>query len=285
MRTTPRLSLLALLLALIGYSLPVLAETEDPLFASIRKAGQVKVALASAPPYMVVSPTGEATGSSVDLQNMVLKGMGMPALAPVLTQWDAMIPGLQAYQFDYIGAGLNITEARCKILVFSTPYYAAQTGLYVSPGNPKHLTGLAQIAHSSDIKVATLPGLDSYQGYALKQGVKPEQITIAPDIQAGAAIVTSGRADAFFIGQFTISDPQQKGLEVVVDEQSPVYGSAIAFRKEDVHFRDAFNEQLNSLIRSGAIQNLYEKYRIPNGDTLAKLLGKFTKASDLVSKL
>ncbi|MCA6112205.1 ectoine/hydroxyectoine ABC transporter substrate-binding protein EhuB [Bradyrhizobium cenepequi] len=280
MRNTSKLSLLVVLLASIGYSFATFAQTEDPL-ASIRKAGQVKVALASVPPYIVLSPSGEATGSSVDLQNMVLKELGLPALTPVVTGWDAMIPGLQARQFDYLGAGLNITEARCKAVLFSMPYYAAQIALFVQPGNPKHLKSVAEVARRPDIKLAAI-ATSAQQTYALRQGVKSEQVMIVPDIQAGAATVIGGRADAFIVGQFSIANPKQKGLEVVVDKDSPVDGSGAAFRKEDKAFRDAFNKQLTLLIKNGAIQKLYEKYGIENGDVEAQLLGKFTKASDLV---
>ncbi|WP_271605844.1 ectoine/hydroxyectoine ABC transporter substrate-binding protein EhuB [Bradyrhizobium sp. CCBAU 11434] len=281
MRPTPKLSLLVLLCTLIGCSLPVFAETDGTLFGSIRKAGEAKVALASVPPYINVSPSGEATGSSVDLQNMVLKNLGLPALKPVLTGWDSMIPGLQAQQFDYIGAGLNITEARCKAVIFSTPFYAAQSGLYVLPGNPKHLTSVADFVHRPEIKLAAI-ATSAQQAYALKQGVKSDQVMIVTDIQAGAATVIGRRVDAFVVGQFSIPNPEQKGLELIVDKESPIDGSGAAFRKEDKAFRDAFNEQLNRLIRSGTIQTLYEKYGIANGDIEAELLAKFSKASDLV---
>ncbi|MCA6112202.1 transporter substrate-binding domain-containing protein [Bradyrhizobium cenepequi] len=281
MRVRSKASVLVVLLSL-AISYPTFAQHEGRLFASIRKARAVKVALASLPPYITMSPNGEATGSSVDLQKMVLKSMGFHSLKPMLMGWDAMIPALQAYQFDYIGAGLAISEERCKVLVFSAPYYAAQAGLFVLPGNPKHLTSVANVAERPDIKLAMLPSLSSYQGYALKKGVKPDQIIIVPDVQAGAATVLNGRADAYMGGQFNIPHPADKGLNVIVDEQSPVIASAAAFRKEDVAFRDAFNQQLNLLIRNGTMQSLYEQYGIANGDEQARLLAKFAKASDVV---
>ncbi|MCA6112198.1 transporter substrate-binding domain-containing protein [Bradyrhizobium cenepequi] len=277
-----KLSLLGLLLTLTSYSFSTFARAEGALFGSIREANEVKVALASVAPYITLSPSGEVTGPSVDLQNMVLKGMGLKALTPILTGWDAMIPGLQAHQFDYIGAGITISDERCKAVLFSTPHYAAHAGLFVLRGNPKHLTSVADIARRPEIKLATGRSLDEYRVYALKQGVKPEQIIPVPDIQAGAAMVIGGRADAYIVGQFTIPNPEERGLEVVVDKQSPVYASAVAFRKEDMKFREAFNEQLLVLIKNGTIQKLYEKYGIPNGDKLAKLLANFTKAKDIV---
>ncbi|UVO35790.1 transporter substrate-binding domain-containing protein [Bradyrhizobium arachidis] len=281
MISTPKLSFLVLLLSVICHSFPTFAD-EDVHLDSIRKAGKIKVAIGSAPPYSMVSPTGEATGASIDLLNRALKGMGLPALSPVLLAWDALIPGLQAQQFDFVGAAVNITAEQCKVVLYSTPYYAGQAGLFVLPGNPKHLTTVAEVARRPDIKIATLPSLTTYQGNALKQGVKPEQIIVVPDVQAGAAAVIGGRVDAFVVGQFTIPDPQQKGLEVVVDEQSPVYASGTVFRKEDKAFRDEFNKQLNSLIKGGAIQELYQKYGIANAEAQAKLLTKLNKASDVV---
>ncbi|WP_439360400.1 transporter substrate-binding domain-containing protein [Bradyrhizobium sp. DASA03007] len=279
---TPKLSFFVLLLTLAGYSFPTSAQPEDRLLASLRKDGKITVALTSVPPFMIMSPSGEATGASVDLQNMVLKNMGLPALTPVLTDWAAMIPGLQVKQFDYIGAGWNITEALCKTVVFSAPYYATQAALFVLAGNPKHLTGAGDVARRSEIKLAVVGKGSPYEQYALKQGVKPEQIIYVPDIQAGVATVTGGRADAYIVGQFSIPNPEQKGLEAVVDERSPVYASAFTFRKENAGFRDAFNERLIPLIRNGTMDKLYEKYGLPNWNTQARLLANLNKASDVV---
>ncbi|WP_143271798.1 transporter substrate-binding domain-containing protein, partial [Bradyrhizobium mercantei] len=168
MRAIAKLSLPVFLLTLLVYGFPTFAQGNDSLLASIRKAGQVKVALASLPPSMIISPDGKATGASVDLQNMVLSAMGLPSLTPALTEWTAMIPGLQSRQFDYVGAGLSITEAACKAVVFSTPTYAAQIGLYVLPGNPKHLRSVADIAHRPDIKLAVVR-ISAQYPYVLKQ--------------------------------------------------------------------------------------------------------------------
>ncbi len=280
MRVRRKLSLLVLLVMLTGYSLPTFSQTEDPLFASIRKAGKVRVAIASLPPYMMMSPSGEATGAIVDLHNMVLKRLGLPAITPVITQWDAMIPGLQAHQFDYV-ASLAITEARCKELLFSAPHYAYQLGLFVLLGNPKRLTGVADVARSPDIKVAMITSA-AWMSYALNQGVKPAQLVRVPDVQASLATVVGGRADVYIDSQVSIPSPEQKGVELVVDEKSPVFGSGAVFRKEDVRFRDAFSEQLRLLIRSGAIEELSNKYGITNGDAEAQLLAKLTKASESV---
>ncbi|MBB4367118.1 polar amino acid transport system substrate-binding protein [Bradyrhizobium sp. CIR18] len=270
-----------LLIASAGYSYLAFAQSDRDLFASIRKAGEVKVASASIPPYQFVSPEGKPKGAGIELQNMVLKAMGLPELTPLWLDWNAMTPGLQAHHFDYVGAGFNITEERCKVVIFSRPFYAALAALHVLPGNPKHLTTVADIARSPDTKLAVISP-DLYEDYALKQGVKPDQIVRVPDVTAGVATVVGHRADAYIVSQFAVTDPAKAGVEVVVDKQSPLAASAPMFRKDDVAFRDAFSRQLGILIENGTYEKLWAKYGAPHGDEMAPLLAKLTKAGDIV---
>jgi polar amino acid transport system substrate-binding protein len=273
----PRVLLPVVLFVASGYSLPTHAEGDDALLASIREAGASKAAIASAAPWASISPSGEAQGYLVDVTNLALTGMGAPKISAVLTTWDAMIPGLQAHRFDFVPAGLLVTEARCKVVAFSAPITAQQDGLYVPPGNPKHLTGYAQVAQSPGIKLAVLSG-SAQEAYAVKQAVKSEQLVRVPDIQAGVATVVGGRSDAFAVGQFSVPNPQQKGVELVVDQQAPVSSIAVAFRKDDKRFRDEFNRQIEALRSNGAMKDLYAgKYGFPNWDVLAGI----TSTNDL----
>jgi polar amino acid transport system substrate-binding protein len=249
----------------------------DDTLATMKKAGDVKIAVASTPPWAFLSPGGEPQGYLLDVSALVLKGMGAPKMTPTLTTWDAMIPGLQARRFDFVPAGLLITEARCKVVAFSQPITAQQDALYVLPGNPKQLTGYDQVATLADVKLAVLTG-SAQEAYAKKRGVKPDQLVGVPDVQAGIATVVGGRANAFAVGQFSVPNAKERGVDIVVDRQAPVVGIGIAFRKEDAAFRDAFNKQLDTLRGNGTMKDLYAtKYGLPNWDVLARL----TKASDV----
>ncbi|MCK1406837.1 hypothetical protein [Bradyrhizobium sp. 76] len=98
MRAT--LKWLILLLVVTGYSFSALAETEDPLFASVHKAGQFKVGVCLAPSYVVASPDGRVTGYAIDIVNLVHKGIDLPPLTPQMLAWeDAHVPALQADTF------------------------------------------------------------------------------------------------------------------------------------------------------------------------------------------
>ena len=111
------------------------AQSDDALLASMRKSGEAKVAIAAAPPWAFMSPGGEPQGYVVDLAAAALKSMGVAKISATVTTWDAMIPGLQAKRFDFVPAGLLITEARCKVVAFSAPVTAQQDALYVLPGS------------------------------------------------------------------------------------------------------------------------------------------------------
>jgi len=241
---------------------------DTPLISSMAQAGSAKIALAAAPPWAFILPSGEAQGYMVDVTGELMKALGVAKLQPVATTWDAMIPGLQAKQFDFIPAGLNITAARCQVVAFSAPISVHQDGLYLAPGNPKGLTGYDSVAKSADVKLAVLAG-SSQEAYALRRGVKADQLIRVPDIQAGIAAVKGDRAAAFALGQFSVSNPAQRGVELVVDKDAPLQGIGIAFRKEDAPSRDAINAQLMLLKSSGRLQELYEKkYGFPNWDRL-----------------
>lgn len=287
MRATPKLSLLVLLLTLTGYSFPAPAQTDDALLASIRKAGEVKAAMGSAPPLLGVSPTGKATGYMAEITNLALKGMGLPELTPVLTGWSAMIPSLQAKHVDFVVPGPQANEARCKAALYSAPVFLQRNGLYVRSGNPKKLTSVSQFVSNPELKLGVIPG-GNPEAYALQLGVKPEQLVRVNDDQAGASTVIGGRADAYLTGQFSIRNLKQQGLDVAVDMQGPFVMYGALFRKEDVRFRDALSVQINALRANGKMRETMVKFAadagIPEKDMAVTwdTLSKIQKISEVV---
>lgn len=248
----------------------------DPLLTAMRSAGAAKVAIAQLPPYAYLTPDGQPAGYLADVSSSVMKALGVPRLSATVTTFDAMIPGLEAQQYDFAPGGLNITSARCQVVIFSAPVTVQHDAVFVRAGNPEHLTGYASIARDPRAKAAFLAG-SPQEAYALKQGVRQGQIVTVPDAQSGIAAVTGGRADALVIGQFSVPASELKGIAVVVDTSSPLAGVGIAFRKSDTAFRDAFNQALSKLRANGTLQRLYTKYGFPNWSLLAVT----TKVADI----
>jgi polar amino acid transport system substrate-binding protein len=253
-----------------------LQATSDPVLTAMRGSGAAKVAIAQLPPYAYLTPGGQPAGYLADVSSSVMKNLGVPRLVATVTTFDAMIPGLEAQQYDFASGGLNITSARCQVIIFSEPVTVQHDAVYVRAGNPKHLTGYASIARDPSVKAAVLAG-SPQEAYALKQGVRQGQIVTVPDAQSGIAAVTGGRADTLVIGQFSVPASERKGIDSVVDTTSPLAGVGIAFRKSDVAFRDAFNGALDKLRANGTLQRLYAKYGFPNWSVLAAT----KKASDI----
>lgn len=255
------------------------ADDTAPLVSAMQQAGEARVAIASAPPWAYSSPTGEPKGYLIDVAEEVLKAWGIPKLSATVTTWDAMIPGLDAKQFDFVPSGLNITAARCEVVAFSAPVSAQQDALYVRPDDSEGLTGYASFIDAPDRKLAILSG-SSQEAFAQKAGVQRDQLVIVPDIQAGIAAVLGSRADAFAVGQFSVPDPEKRGVKRIVDENSPVVSIGIVFRKSDRDARDAFNQQLDVLRSNGTLEQLYaQKYGFPNWSVLADL----SRASDVIA--
>lgn len=277
-RTLGRAVAAVLAAANLAAATPAIAQ--DKLTAAMVQAGAARIGIAQAPPYAFISPTGEAQGYLVEILAAALMPLGVAKLQATATTFDAMIPGLQARQFDLLPGGLNVTAARCQVVVFTAPVTMQQDALYVKPGNPKKLAGYASVARETAVQLAVLTG-SSQEAFALKTGVPASQLVKVPDIQAGIAAVTGGRADAFVAGQFSVSKPGDRGVEAVVDTASPSVGIAFALRKEDVATRDAINAELNKLRADGTMRRLYaEKYGFATWDGLSKL----SKAGDLVAE-
>lgn len=239
------------------------------LLASMKQAGYARVALAQAPPYATISASGQASGYLVQVTEQVLGKLGVARLQATATTYDAMIPALQAGQYDLLPGGLNITEARCKAILFSQPLSVQHEGLAVPAGNPKRLRDYESVAADPALRLAVFSG-SSQQSFALAQGIKQSQLVAVPDSQTGITAVTSGRADAFAAGQFTLQAQKDKKapIDVLVDTASKLSGVGIGFRRDDRAARDEFDRVLTQLRQDGTLTRLYAANGFTNGDLL-----------------
>src|SRR5439155_25430281 len=91
------------------------------------------------------------TGEASNVAKAVMQKLGVPDVEGVLTEFGALIPGLNANRFDMIAAGMFITPQRCNAILFSNPDYVAAEALAVKAGNPHHLTDYKSIANSQAV--------------------------------------------------------------------------------------------------------------------------------------
>lgn len=212
----------------------------------VQRTGTIRIGFANEVPYAYIDLQGQVTGESPEIAKAVFAQLGVKKVEPVLTEWGALIPGLQAQRFDVIAAGMYITPARMQQVLFADPHYQMRDTLLVQKGNPSHLYSYADIAADPALRLAIVAGTAEYD-YAVGAGVAEEQILQVPNTIAQFQAVMTQRADAAVGTALTMKDMAAKSegrLEAVAeftDDPAHIGYGALAFRKEDIDLRDAVN--------------------------------------------
>ncbi|MFE6283243.1 ectoine/hydroxyectoine ABC transporter substrate-binding protein EhuB [Streptomyces sp. NPDC057877] len=218
----------------------------------LKEQGYVKVAYANEAPYGY-EENGELKGEAPTLHREIFKALGVEELRPTFSEWDGLIPGLQAGKYDVISAGMAIIPERCEKALFSEPEFISPTALMVKAGNPKKLTDLAS-AKAAGASIGVMSGAVE-KSYATAAGIAEGDIKTLQKPQDGADAVKGGRIDAFLLTGISLNwlAKNNSGLEVTdsflpeidgVTQYSP--GGAV-FRKGSEDLRDAFNRELKKI--------------------------------------
>lgn len=216
---------------------------------TLKQNSSIRIGYANESPFAYTETDGKVTGESPEIAKIIFGKMGINKIDGVLTEWGSLIPGLRAGRFDVIAAGMYITPARCKQVLFTDPQYQLPDALLVAKGNPKNLHSYEDVAKNPDVKLAIMAGTVNLQ-YARDSGVKESQILQVPDTTAQLQAVRAGRADAAVGTQLTMKGLAGKGGDKVQamtefkDDPSHIGYGALAFRPEDKDLRDAVNAEL-----------------------------------------
>lgn len=219
----------------------------------LRKQGFVRVAYANEAPYGYMEGK-TLKGEAPALHAEIFKALGVDELKPTLSEWDGLIPGLQAGKYDVVSAGMAITAERCANAIFSEPEFISPTALMVKKGNPKKLTDLAS-AKAAGVTVGVMSGAVE-ASYAKGAGIDEGKIKTLQKPQDGADAVKGGRIDAFLLTGISLrwlakTNPDTEVTEAFVPELDGVKqfspGGAV-FRKGNEDLRDSFNRELKKIV-------------------------------------
>ena len=244
----------AALVALAAFAVSVTASAETTL-ERVQRTGEIRIGYANEAPFAYTLPDGRVTGESPEIARIVFGKLGVSKVHAVLTEWGGLIPGLLAGRFDVIAAGMYVTPARARQVLFTDPHYQLGDTLLVARGNPKKLHSYADIAARKDVKLAIMAGTTQYR-YARDAGIDDSQIMQVPTTIAQLQAVRTRRADAAVGTQLTMKGLAAKGGKRVQaiadfkDDPSHIGYGALAFRKEDRDLRDAVNDVLKDWIGS-----------------------------------
>ena len=167
-------------LALLLTPAAAFADTLEDLKAQ----GYVRIAIANEPPYTAVAADGTVSGAAPDVAREIFKRLGVKEVVASISEYGAMIPGLQARRHDAITAGLFMKPERCQAVAYSEPILCDAEAFLVPKGNPKGFKSYADIAANPDAKIGA-PGGGTEEKLALEAGVPRDRVIVVPDGQSG----------------------------------------------------------------------------------------------------
>ncbi|MDW6026125.1 ectoine/hydroxyectoine ABC transporter substrate-binding protein EhuB [Mesorhizobium sp. BAC0120] len=248
--------------AVVMMTAPKLAAADK--LEQLKEQGFARLAIANEPPYTAVAPDGKVSGAAPDVAREVFKRLGVPDVVASISEYGAMIPGLQAHRFDVVTAGLFMKPERCAAVAYSEPVLCDAEAFLVKKGNPKGFKSYEDIAKDEKATIGA-PGGGTEEKLALNAGVPRDRVIVVPDGQSGLKMLQDGRIDVYSLPVLSLNDLKKKSgddtIEVFAPVQgAPVYCDGAAFNKNDTALRDAFDVELKKMKESGEFAKIIEPY-------------------------
>ena len=213
---------------------------------------------AAYPPFNNKDASGNVVGFDKDIGDTLCAKMKVEC-SVVTSDWDGIIPALNAKKFDFLISSLSITEERKQAVDFTDPYYSNKLQ-FIAPKNVDFKTDPATLKGKIiGAQRATLAG-------TWLEDLGDDDITIKLyDTQENAYLdLTSGRVDAILADKYVNYDwlktdagraYEFKGDPVVESDKI-----GIAVRKGDNDLRNRLNAALKEIVADGTYKKINDKY-------------------------
>lgn len=212
------------------------------------------------PPFNNLEADGTLTGFDIDIARALCDEMKVTCEF-VTSDWDGIIPALQAKKFDAIIASMSITPERLEKVDFSKKYYNTPPAIAVPKDSP--ITDVAGLKG----KVLGAQSSTSHANYAEKH-IADTELKLYPTTDEYKLDITNGRIDAVIddivvLSSWIKSDAGTccKILTTLpTDEEIYGPGLGIAVRKGETALADRFSIAIDALRKSGKYQDINKKY-------------------------
>ena len=207
-------------------------------------------------PYAYENSTGTLTGFEVDIGNAICAHLNVRCQW-VESDFDGLVPSLNAGKIDAILASMTVTEARQKVIDFSSQVFSSPTAMVLRPGTELvkgtavgYLQGSTQEAYARQVLV--------------KQGVKvvayADQEQVYADLVTGrlqASLQDAQQAQSGFLRL-----PQGAGfvLGPLIESELMPSQSAIGIAKGNHVLKALLDKGLAALHADGTYARLQEQY-------------------------
>ncbi|MCE8033632.1 MAG: transporter substrate-binding domain-containing protein [Halomonas sp.] len=216
-------------------------------------------------PFMYRQPDGELTGFEIELGNAVCDYLEVNCTW-VEQDWDGIIPGLLARNYDAIMSSMSITEERAERVLFSEPYYTTPSAWITANDRDIDIEDRASLEGLVvGVQRATLQ--DNYVTELYGDVLEIRRYTSANDVVTD---MRAGRLDLTFmdypVAESTIAidtvGSDFKRISGFIKEPEHIFGKGVgvAFRPRDEALAERFNEALAALKEDGTYDALMERY-------------------------
>jgi polar amino acid transport system substrate-binding protein len=252
---------------------------------NLKKAGTIKIGIAGEQPYGYTDSAGKVTGEAPEVARAIFKKLGVANVQAQQTDFDTLIQGLNAGQYDMVAAGMDITPTRCKSATFSVPDYTALVAFLVPKGNPKQVTDFAS-AKAKGVALAVESGAVE-KDYATAAGIPDGQLQSFASPDELLSAVTTGRAYAAVLTDISLKTLAKQnpsanvevttGFSPIVNGKKQGETGGFVFRKNESDLVNQFNQQLTQMHSNGEWLSIVQPFgfaqaNIPASDvTTAKL--------------
>jgi polar amino acid transport system substrate-binding protein len=206
-------------------------------------------------PYAYEDPKKPGTyiGFEVDIGNVIARRLGV-RIRLVSKPWDQLIPELQRGSFDMAMNGVEDTNDRKRIVLFSDPYYVYSQQITVRKETQ-------DIHHLEDLKGKVVATLSGTAAEDILRGTPGVKVLANPDIHYGYWQLQERKVDAVLMdtpiaAAYGAPNPKLKPAGESFSEGNYV----IAFRKEDRALRNSVNQILETMKRDGELKAIYTKW-------------------------
>ena len=213
---------------------------------------------AAYPPFNNKDASGQVVGFDKDIGDALCAKMKVECEV-VTSDWDGIIPALNAKKFDFLVSSLSITDERKQAVDFTDRYYSNKLQ-FIAPKNVDFKTDKESLKGKSiGTQRATLAGTWLEDNYGSDIDVK------LYDTQENAYLdLTSGRVDAILADKYVNYDwlktDAGKNYEFKGDPVVESDEIGIAVRKGDDALRNKLNAALKEIIADGTYKKINDKY-------------------------
>jgi len=241
-----------------NYKKFLLAAAVSMAFSAPAMAETLKMGIEAAyPPFNNKDASGNVVGFDKDIGDALCAKMKVEKCEVYVSDWDGIIPALNAKKFDFLVSSLSITDERKQAVDFTDPYYSNKLQ-FIAPKNVDFKTDKASLKGKViGTQRATLAGTyleDNYPGVDVK----------LYDTQENAYLdLVSGRIDGILADKYVQyewlkskdgSNFEFKGEPVVESDKI-----GIAVRKGDP-LRERLNKALAEIKADGTYKKINDKY-------------------------